>query len=447
MVVGLGPVGLAMAAGLAELGHQVVALDEDEARVQALQAGRLPFFEPDLEPLITAGLTASRLRFTRLLDDALELTDAVFLAVGTPALAHGATDLTALHRVADAVADALTHDTMLVIKSTVPVGTAERLRERVAARLAQRGLVCTVPVVSNPEFLREGSAVHDVRSPDRLLAGVGSESEAALLRRIYAPLLARGVPLLIMDTRSAELAKYAANAMLAARISLMNEMASLADATGADIEAVRQALGLDHRIGSAFLQAGAGFGGSCFPKDLSALQQLAAAKGVQVPVIDGVVQTNTRQKQLTVERLFEQPGGRAAWRGRHVAVWGLAFKPHTDDVREAPSLTVIRLLIEAGCTVAAHDPVANANAARALGNLPGVRFGDDALAVLPDADALLLLTEWPVFQSVLPADAARLMRGRVVIDGRNVLDAGRWAAEGLAVRRIGRPDVAAQPRA
>ena len=439
VMIGTGYVGLVGAACLAELGHRVVAFDSDAQKARAPREGYVPIHEPGLQELIGAHAHSGRLAFTDRLEDALPGAELVFIAVGTPADGSGATDLDAVTAAAASIGTLLRAPATVVVKSTVPVGTTERLQKLVAAELRARGHEWRAPVIANPEFLREGSAVQDFMQPDRILIGARDESDAAALLRAYAPLLARGVPLLRLSPRSCEFGKYAANAMLATRISFMNEMAAIAEATGADVEEVRAALGGDPRIGPHFLQAGIGYGGSCFPKDVASLAHAAVQHGVRPTLLHAIEQVNWRQKRWAFDRLQQFYAARGGLHGRCIAVWGLAFKPGTDDLREAPSLTLVERLLAAGAHVAAYDPVAQLNAQRLLGDPERLRWCSHAAAALEGADALVLATEWDEFRRFAPVAAARALRDGLVLDGRNVLDAAAWSAAGLYLQQVGRP--------
>jgi UDPglucose 6-dehydrogenase len=327
----------------------------------------------------------------------------------------------------------------VAIKSTVPVGTTDAMQRRLHRLLSHRRVVGPVPVLGNPEFLREGTATRDFLCPDRIIVGARRRRDAALLRHAFAPLVDQGVPFIVMRTRSAELAKYAANTMLAARISFINEMADIAEATGADIEEVRSGIGTDSRIGPAFLRAGIGYGGSCFPKDVSSLQHQARELGLDPRVLDAVALTNAAHLRWPVERLARELGGAWALKGLRAAVWGLAFKPGTDDLRAAASLVVVKSLLEAGADVRVYDPVAMRHAVQALPAHPALHCAASAADALAGADVMLLLTEWPEFVDFPPQRAAAALRGNLVLDGRNVLPAERWAAAGLRVLQVGRP--------
>jgi UDPglucose 6-dehydrogenase len=443
-VLGLGYVGLVSAACLAHLGHHVIGCDIDPRRIELLTCNTLPLFEPELDAMVAVHQARGRLVFTVDLAVALRGVDVVMLAVGTPAAADGNADLRAVLQSAHAIGQLVDHPATMVVKSTVPVGTCARLGDRMAAQLRARGMPSAVPVVSNPEFLCEGRAVRDFMQPDRIVVGVARLADAELLRALYAPLLDAGVPLLLVDTRSAELTKYAANVMLAARISLINELARIAEATGADIEQVARGVGLDSRIGPQFLRAGAGYGGSCFPKDVKGLAHEAQRLGVATPMLRAIDDVNERQKQRLFEKIAQHCGGPQHLRGKCVAVWGLAFKPGTDDMREAPSLELIRQLLAAGASVRAYDPLAVAAAAALLPVHEALRWCASAEVALAQADLLAIVTEWPEFVAADPAAVAAQLADRIVFDGRNALDAPRWSRRGLRIVQIGRPDHVAE---
>lgn len=444
-VIGTGYVGLVSAACLAHLGHHVTAVDSDTGKVHALQRGAIPIYEAGLQPLVAAQARDGRLWFTDSTADAVHGADLVFIAVGTPPDAHGGADLSALMQAVEDIAVSIVHPVTVVIKSTVPVGTSDAARAALRGALARRGIDWEVPVLSNPEFLREGTATEDFLSPARILIGARSVHEAGVLKQVYEPLVRRGVPLLVMSPRSAELSKYAANTMLAARISFMNEMADIAQATGADIEEVREGLGSDPRIGPAFLKAGIGYGGSCFPKDVSSLRHAARGLGVPTDLLAAVERVNERHRHWPVERLAQAYGGRSALRGLRVAVWGLAFKPGTDDLREAASLVVLRELIDAGAAVAAYDPVAMRNAVATVPAHPRLEWRASAADALTNANVLVLLTEWREFIDFPPERVAEHLKDALVIDGRNALPAARWEAAGLQLHQVGRPLGEAHP--
>ena len=443
-IIGSGYVGLVTGACLAETGHTVVGVDNDESKVKRLDAGEVPIYEPGLEDLLRRNMAKRRLSFTTNLTDAVDGAQAVFIAVGTPSGDDGRADLGAVLDVARGIGAAM-HDYLVVItKSTVPVGTSRLVADAVREGQAGRGMAIDFDAASNPEFLKEGAAIEDFMKPDRVVVGVESDRAKAVIERIYRPFVLGGRPILFMDLQSAEITKYASNAMLATRISFMNQIAELCDAVGADVHLVRRGMGSDPRIGSAFLYAGLGFGGSCFPKDVRALIHSAAEVDVPMPILDAVNTVNDRQKHLAIGKLRSLLGldPSASLVGFHVAVWGIAFKPNTDDVREAPALTVIDDLVRAGASVAVYDPVVLDRAQNLFGDR--VRLAGDAFEAADGADALVLVTEWPEFRTPDVARLAASMRGRIIVDGRNVLDheelvnAG-FSVSGVGLGRTGRP--------
>jgi UDPglucose 6-dehydrogenase len=435
-VFGAGYVGLVSAACMASLGHQVLCIDTDPTRLQALRQGRPPFHEPGLPALLAEQLAAGRLRFGGDAAQAVDHGRLLFIAVGTPPGADGAADLGQVLGVARDIARHLRHPAVVVLKSTVPVGTGARVQALLQHHLAQRGVDLPACVASNPEFLREGSAIRDFMQPDRVV--LGSDQPAALrdLRALYAPLVDARRPLLEMDQRSAEFTKYAANALLAARLSAINELAQLADAVGADMQPVRTGVGHDARIGPAFLAPGCGYGGSCLPKDVAALLHEGKRQGLALPLLQAVKAVNESQKQWLVQRLLALHGGQLA--GRRIALWGLAFKPGTDDLREAPSLDVIAQLRAEGAHTIVHDPLAMPAARRLLGTPPGLGYADDPLAAARGADALLIVTDWPDYAAIAPEALASALRQPVVLDGRALFDPQRMAACGIDYQAIGR---------
>lgn len=441
-VFGAGYVGLVTAACLAEMGNDVVGVDVDPERVAALGAGRMPIYEPGLDALVLANMRAGRLRFTTEARAGIAGREVIFIAVGTPSRPDGSADLDGVRAVARTIGNGLDGYAVVVDKSTVPVGTCETVRRIIGETLAARGVQVPFDVVSNPEFLKEGAAIHDFQRADRIIIGADSERAVAVMRELYASFSRQRDKIIVMDPRSAELTKYAANAMLATRISFMNEMAALASALGADIEQVRLGIGSDPRIGPLFLYPGIGFGGSCFPKDLRALGHMGETHGVPLDLLDAVGRVNERQKVLLLRLLHRFFDGDL--HGRVVAVWGLAFKPETDDVREAPALRLIVELLRAGARVQAYDPLARETALRALREslpadlLEGLTLADTAEAATQGADVLALATEWNVFRSPDFAALARTLRRRAVFDGRNQWRPQTVRAHGLTYFGIGR---------
>jgi len=435
-VIGTGYVGLVSGACFADLGNDVLCLDIDERKVAHLNAGGIPIHEPGLEAVVRRNVDAGRLSFTTDPRQAAAFGRVQFLAVGTPPGEDGAADLQYVIAAARSIGRHLDGYCVIVDKSTVPVGTADLVREAIAEELALRGVSHPFSVVSNPEFLKEGAAVEDFMRPDRVVLGVDDERALRLMRELYAPVQRNHERLIVMDVRSAELTKYAANAMLATRISFMNELANLAERLGADIEMVRKGIGSDSRIGYHFLYPGAGFGGSCFPKDVQALRRTAGQHGMELAILEAVHEVNERQKQVLVDKVVARFGTSLA--GRRFALWGLAFKPNTDDMREAPSLVVIEALLARGATVNAYDPVAMDVARDLLGERPGVALCASARAALTDCDALLIVTEWKEFRSPDFDAIQATLRQPVIFDGRNMYDPAMVADAGIEYYPIGR---------
>jgi UDPglucose 6-dehydrogenase len=429
-VIGTGYVGLVTGAGFSDFGHDVTCVDIDRARVEALARGEIPIYEPGLSDLVQRNAALGRLGFTTSTAQAVPGAQIVFIAVGTPSDADGSADLSFVLEAARQIGAALDGFAIIVTKSTVPVGTADRVREAVAGAARH-----DFAVASNPEFLKEGDAVNDFLKPARVIVGAEDPRAIAVLRDLYRGVLRTSDRIQVMDTRSAELTKYAANAMLATRISFMNELARLCDVVGADIEAVRKGIGSDPRIGSKFLFPGAGFGGSCFPKDLRALLHTARDAGITLEVVEAVERANERQKRLLAERVIGHFGGALA--GKRIAIWGLAFKPETDDIRESPAVTLIEQLGQTGATLAGYDPAAMPNIARALG--PAIELCRDAYAAAEGADALVLVTEWHALRDPDLARLHRTMRTPVLVDGRNVWSPAEARQAGFVYYGIGRP--------
>ena len=429
-VVGTGYVGLVTAACFAELGHEVTGVDIDAAKVERLRKGESPIFEPGLEELIKQGLASKRLSFTTDLASALPHVEIVFSAVATPPDEDWKADLRAVFAVADTVAKNAGKNVVFVNKSTVPVGTGKQCEERMAAILKERGVIHEIPVVSNPEFLREGMAVSDTLMPERIVVGInGTVWAKDVIEEIYRPITRVGKPIVFMGRESAEIVKYAANAFLANKISFINMLSEFCEVTGANVRDVAQGLGLDSRIGPRFLHAGIGYGGSCFPKDVKALMATAMEYGIPMPLVEATDAINAHQRARFIDHLLKHLPAKAT-----VAVWGLAFKPKTDDMREAPSIDVINALTKAGHAVTAFDPAATEKA-RPL--LPAIAYADSPLDAARDADALVLLTEWDVFRGVDMKEIAGAMKGRQLFDGRNVYEPAEVAEAGLDYHCVG----------
>jgi UDPglucose 6-dehydrogenase len=435
-VFGTGYVGLVTGTCLAEVGHQVTCVDVDAAKIEGLEQGRIPIFEPGLEELVLANHRAGRLGFTTDAEAAIASARIVFIAVGTPPDEDGSADLRHVLAVARTLGRHIAQPTVIVNKSTVPVGTADRVREVVAAELAARGAEVEFQVVSNPEFLKEGAAVADCLRPDRIILGSRDAVAIEKMKRLYAPFNRNHERVIVMDERSAELTKYAANAMLATKISFMNEMANIAERVGADIEAVRHGIGSDPRIGWHFIYPGAGYGGSCFPKDVQALERTARQHGYGAAILEAVEAVNARQKTKLFELVERHFRGHVE--GRTFAVWGLAFKPNTDDMREASSITLLRQLWAAGARVRAHDPEAMDEARRIFGERDDLVLCATAEEALAGADALVVVTEWKAFWSPDFDALKQGLRAGVVFDGRNVYDPKEVEDAGLAYYGIGR---------
>ena len=435
-VIGAGYVGLVTSACLAEVGNDVLCLDVDARKIAVLQGGGVPLHEPGLDDMIGRNAKAGRLHFTTDLDAAVAHGMLQFIAVGTPPDEDGSADMRHVITAARNIGTRMADYKVIVDKSTVPVGTADRVRETIAAALAERGAKVPFAVASNPEFLKEGAAVEDFMKPDRVVIGADDERAIALLRAVYVPFQRNHERMLVMDVRSAELSKYAANAMLATRISFMNEMANLADTLGADVEHVRRGIGSDPRIGYHFLYAGAGYGGSCFPKDVKALQVTARQHGRPLKILAAVEAVNDAQKLRLLEKITARLGDDL--RGTVLAVWGLAFKANTDDMREAPSRAIIDGLIQRGARVVAYDPVAIAEAKLVFGSLAALTYAASPLDAATDADALVVVTEWQEFRSPDFGELKRVLRQPLLFDGRNLFDPVQVRGAGLEYFGIGR---------
>ncbi|OZI47265.1 UDP-glucose 6-dehydrogenase [Bordetella genomosp. 5] len=435
-VIGTGYVGLVSGACMADMGNDVMCLDIDAAKVAGLRAGQIPIYEPGLEDLVSRNVAGGRLHFTDDIAESVAFGDIQFIAVGTPPGEDGTADLQYVLAAARNIARHMDDRKVVVNKSTVPVGTADRVREAIAEELAARGLDLPFTVASNPEFLKEGAAINDFMSPDRIVVGADDPYTVDVMRRLYAPFQRTHERLMVMDVRSAELTKYAANSMLATRISFMNEMANLAEKLGADIEQVRRGIGADPRIGYQFLYPGVGYGGSCFPKDVQALLRTGAEQGVPMRVIEAVEAANDAQKLRLAEKVIARFGEDLSQRS--FAVWGLAFKPNTDDMREAPSLSLIAELTRRGAQIRAYDPVAMPQAIRVLADNPNVTMAPDMYAALDGADALLIVTEWKVFRAPDMSRVQKLLTRPLIIDGRNLWTPAEVRAQGFEYEAIGR---------
>ena len=434
-IVGTGYVGLVTGACFADTGVNVTCVDVDENKVKALKQGRVPIYEPGLDELVAKNYKAGRLKFTTSLEEVLNGQDVVFCAVGTPPDEDGSADLKYVLQVARTIGQHLNKYLVVVTKSTVPVGTASKIRNAINEELAKRGADVEFDVASNPEFLKEGSAIKDFMSPDRVVIGVDSDRAKAILTRLYKPFMVVNFRVIFMDIPSAEMTTYAANSMLATRISFMNDIANLCELVGADVNMVRAGIGSDNRIGRKFLYAGCGYGGSCFPKDVKALVKTASDCGYPMEVLQAVESVNERQKSILFRKL-QRVFGDEPLAGKTITLWGLAFKPETDDMREAPALVMIDLLKKAGCKVRAYDPIAMDECKRRVGD--AVTYCDNMYDALDGTEALLLLTEWKQFRLPDWNEVKRRMKRHLVIDGRNIFDAAEMTGYGFEYHCIGR---------
>ncbi|MGD1827423.1 UDP-glucose 6-dehydrogenase [Chromobacterium violaceum] len=435
-VIGSGYVGLVTGTCLAETGYHVCCLDVDPRKIEILQSGGIPIFEPGLEDMVKRNVAAGRLHFTTDVAASVAFGEVQFIAVGTPPDEDGSADLQYVLAAARNIARHMTDYRVVVDKSTVPVGTADKVRAAIADELAARGVDIPFSVVSNPEFLKEGAAIDDFMRPDRVVIGADDERSAEIMRRLYKPFQRNHERVLLMDVRSAELTKYAANAMLATRISFMNELANLAETMGADIEQVRLGMGSDPRIGYHFLYPGVGYGGSCFPKDVKALVQTAKENGHTLRVLTAVEEANEVQKLRLVEKVVARFGENLS--GRRFALWGLAFKPNTDDMREAPSRVIVEELTRRGAEIVAFDPVAAHEAQRVMTGVNGIAFADDMMKALQDADALLIVTEWKMFRAPDFEAIRHSLKQPLIFDGRNMYDPAWLREQGFDYHAIGR---------
>lgn len=432
-VVGTGYVGLVTGTCFAEVGIEVTCIDIDQRKIDNLKQGILPIYEPGLEEMVSRNVEKGRLKFSTNLAEGVHGADVAFIAVGTPPGEDGSADLKYVLAVAKGIGENLQDYCVVVTKSTVPVGTAGKVRREVELALSKRAAAIEFDVASNPEFLKEGAAIDDFLKPDRIVVGVSSERAEEVMSKLYKPFLLNGHPIVFMDIPSAEMTKYAANSMLATKISFMNDIANLCEIMGADVNMVRKGIGSDARIGTKFIYPGIGYGGSCFPKDVKALIKTAAENGYEMQVLKAVESVNDAQKSVLYDKLCKHFGNDL--QGKHIAVWGLSFKPKTDDMREAPSLVIIEKLLAAGATVTAYDPVAIAEAKHSLGER--ITYAKDEYDALIDADALLVVTEWPEFRSPNFNVVGRLLKQKVIFDGRNIYDPKELKEIGFTYHCIG----------
>ena len=433
-IVGTGYVGLVTGTCFAEIGVNVICVDTNSEKIEALKKGVIPIYENGLEEMVVRNVRAGRLQFTTSLEECLNEVEVVFSAVGTPPDEDGSADLSYVLQVAHTIGRNLRKYVLVVTKSTVPVGTAGKVRAAIREELERRGVDIPFDVASNPEFLKEGNAINDFMSPDRVVVGVDSERAKKIMSRLYKPFLLNNFRVIFMDIPSAEMTKYAANSMLATRISFMNDIANLCELVGADVNMVRSGIGSDTRIGRKFLYPGIGYGGSCFPKDVKALIKTAEANGYEMRVLRAVEAVNEHQKGVLFDKLQKLFGDSLC--GKTIALWGLSFKPETDDMREAPSLVLMARLLKAGCTVRVYDPVAMDECRRRMGD--AVYYAQDLYDATLDADALMLLTEWKEFRLPSWALIKKSMRNPLVLDGRNIYDPGEMAEQGFAYHCIGK---------
>ena len=435
-VVGTGYVGLVSGTCLAEVGNHVLCIDIDQSKIDRLNSGEIPIYEPGLEDLVKKNVQEGRLSFSSDIKQGVDYGSIIFIAVGTPPDEDGSADLKHVLAVASDIGKHMNDYRVVVTKSTVPVGTADKVKHAVNAALEEKGSTTSFSVVSNPEFLKEGAAVDDFLKPDRIVVGAEDERAIEMMRELYAPFNRNHERTIIMDIRSAEMTKYAANAMLATKISFMNEMANLAELLGADIENVRHGIGADPRIGYYFIYPGCGYGGSCFPKDVQALHRTAKSVGYDAQILDAVEAVNKRQKSVIVEKIIKQFGNDLT--GKKFAVWGLAFKPETDDMREAPSRTIIEALWQHGATVAAYDPVAEEEVERIYGKRDDLALVSDPYDALDGADAMIVVTEWKVFRSPDLDTMMSRMKTPIIFDGRNIFQPASVRKAGFEYFGIGR---------
>lgn len=435
-VIGTGYVGLVAGACFAETGNDVLCIDKDPAKIKKLEKGEIPIYEPGLGEIVERNLKEKRISFSTSLEKGVTFADVIFIAVGTPSKGDGSADLSGVMEVAEAIGKHMDRPKVIVNKSTVPVGTAVAVREAVGKAAKHE-----FSVVSNPEFLKEGAAIEDFMWPDRVVIGAADSRAIDVMKELYAPFVRNNNPILIMDPTSAEMTKYAANTTLAARITLMNEIAALCEATGADVELVRQGVGTDSRIGMGFLFPGIGYGGSCFPKDVRAIIKTASQYGVPMDIANAVEKVNDRQKSLLVSKVTKHFGSEAKIKGKRFAIWGLAFKPRTDDVREAPALVVCQELLKMGAELVAFDPEARHTFEAAIGKVPNLSYVESNYDALNGADALVICTEWNEFRRPNFEKIKELLKTPVIFDGRNLYGLDKMRKHGFTYHSIGRPSV------
>ncbi|MEA1887204.1 MAG: UDP-glucose/GDP-mannose dehydrogenase family protein [Bacteroidota bacterium] len=433
-LVGTGYVGLVSGTCLAETGVNVHCIDTNAAKIDNLNKGIIPIYEPGLAPMLKRNVEAGRLKFSTDLKEAIKDSQAVLIAVGTPPDEDGSADIKYVLAVAEEIGRYMTDYLLVITKSTVPIGTAEKIRTKIADELSKRNAVIEFDVASNPEFLKEGDAVNDCMRPERIIVGTNSERAFRIIEKLYKPFVLNGHPVIYMDIPSAELTKYAANAMLATKISFINDMANLCEKVGADINMVRRGIGSDSRIGNKFIYAGLGYGGSCFPKDVKAIIRTASDHGYDLKVMKAVDEVNESQKELLFHKLYSYFGNNI--KGKKIGIWGLSFKPNTDDMREAPALILIRKFLDHGAEVTAYDPVAMEEAKRRLGN--SINYSEDSYGALVDADALVLVTEWNEFRNPNWTVISKIMKNRLIFDGRNIYEREILEQAGFDYYGIGR---------
>lgn len=435
-IIGTGYVGLVTGACFSDVGNQVMCIDNDAAKIEKLSNGYIPIYEPGLDALVESGLAQGRLQFRTDVEVAVAHAEVIFIAVGTPPGEDGAADLSYVLQVASSIGQYITEPIVIVTKSTVPVGTAAKVRNVIQDEITKRGLAIEFSVASNPEFLKEGAAIDDFMKPDRVVLGADDERTVDLMRALYAPFNRNRDRLIVMDIPSAELTKYAANALLATKISFMNELSNIAESLGADIEAVRQGIGSDPRIGYHFIYPGCGYGGSCFPKDVQALQRTASEYGYNARILQAVEDVNHDQKKVLLNKVIAHFGEDLS--DKKVAIWGLAFKPNTDDMREAPSVVVINGLLEHGAKVSAYDPVAVEEAQSFFSNDADITFHEHLYSATEDVDALIIVTEWKAFRSPDFTRLKQQMRTPIIFDGRNIYEPSQMNELGFRYFGIGR---------